>query len=60
VRIDAAIEGCPNCDAESQKKGIDDCVNHADGARNDVSRLKLQRATEDSIAWKDKSDRRLR
>ncbi len=60
VRIDTAVKGRPDGDAETEEKGINDCVDHADGARDDIFGLEFQRAAEDGVTWKDKGDGRLR
>lgn len=40
--VDAAVEGGADCNAEAEEKGVDYCVNHADGAGDYVTGLELE------------------
>lgn len=40
--VECAIEGGPDCDAEAEEKGVDDGIDHADRAGDDVFGLKLE------------------
>ena len=44
--VEAAVDGGADCDAEAKEEGVDNRVDHADGAGDDVAGLELQRAAD--------------
>lgn len=44
--VETAVEGGPDCDAEAEEEGVDDCIDHADRAGDDVFGLELEGAAD--------------
>lgn len=57
--VNATIDGGADRGAEAEEKGINDCVDHADGAGNDASRLEFEGAAKNGVAWQDECNGRL-
>lgn len=44
--VERAVQGGPDCDAEAEEEGVDDGIDHADRAGDDVFGLKLEGAAD--------------